>query len=76
MTTKRRTRNFHPVKRPGALTRKAKRAGQSNQAYARKHYHDPGLRGQQARFAVIARKWRKGGKRRHHRSSHRSMKRD
>lgn len=70
--TKKRQKNFRPVKRPGALTRKAKRAGMSNQAYARKHYSDPGLRGQQARFAVIARKWRKGGKRKHHRKSTRS----
>jgi len=69
--TKRR-KNFRPVKRPGALTRKAKRAGMSNQAYARKHYHDKGLRGEQARFAVIAKKWRKGGRKHKGRKSHRS----
>lgn len=53
------------VKRPGALTRKAKRAGMSPQAYARKHYHDSGLTGEQARFAVIAkRKFHHGRKHR------------
>ncbi|WP_213775078.1 hypothetical protein [Bradyrhizobium sp. dw_78] len=44
------------VKRPGALTAKAKRAGQSPMAFARKHYHDSGLTGDQARFAVNAQK--------------------
>lgn len=53
-------KNFRPVKRPGALTRKAKRSGMSNKAYARKHYNDKGLTGEQARFAVIARKWHHG----------------
>lgn len=57
---RKRTRDFHPVKRPGALTRKAKRAGMSNQAFARKNYHAKGLKGEQARFAVIARKWHHG----------------
>lgn len=58
---------FHPVKRPGALTRKAKAAGMSVRAYARKHYHDPGRTGKQARFAIIARKFRHGA-RKHSRS--------
>jgi hypothetical protein len=44
------------VKRPGALTRKARRAGQSPMAFARAHYHDKGLTGQQARYAVNAQK--------------------
>ena len=57
------TRKFSPVKRPGAATRAAKRAGMSLGAWARKNYHAPGRKGKQARFAVIARKWRKGGKR-------------
>ncbi len=38
------------IKRPGALTRKAKAAGQSVAAFARAHAHDSGLTGQQARF--------------------------
>lgn len=59
---KKRKSSFRPVKRPGALTRKAKRAGMSNQAYARKHYNDKGLTGEEARFAVNSRKWHHGGR--------------
>jgi len=44
------------VKRPGALKRKAKRAGLSTAAYARKHAHDPGRTGKQARLALTFRK--------------------
>ena len=44
------------VKRPGALTAKAKRAGMSVQAYAQKHKHDSGVTGEEARFAVNAKK--------------------
>jgi hypothetical protein len=44
------------VKRPGALTSKAKRAGQSVQAYAQKHKHDSGVTGEEARFAVNAKR--------------------
>lgn len=44
------------VKRPGALTAKAKRAGLSVQAYAQEHKHDSGVTGEEARFAVIAEK--------------------
>jgi len=44
------------VKRPGALTAKAKRAGMSVQTYAQKHEHDKGLTGEEARFAVTAEK--------------------
>lgn len=62
-----RTKGFQPVKRPGALTARAKRAGMGTQAFARKNYHASGLKGEQARFAVIAKKWgrnrRKGGRR-------------
>lgn len=39
------------IKRPGALMAKAKAAGMGTQAFARKHAHDPGLTGQQSRFA-------------------------
>jgi hypothetical protein len=38
------------IKRPGALTRKAKAAGQSVAEFARAHAPDSGLTGQQARF--------------------------
>ena len=56
------------VKRPGAATRKAHREGLSVSAWARKHKHDPGLRGQQARFAQRgATVSRKNAQRRHHR---------
>ena len=54
--------HFRPVKRPGALTRKAKRAHMGVREYARKHYHDKGLTGEESRFAVNARKWKKGRK--------------
>jgi hypothetical protein len=43
------------IKRPGALTRKAKRAGQSPMGFAAKHKHDSGRTGQQARFALTLR---------------------
>lgn len=42
------------VKREGALSAKAKEAGQSPMAYAHSHAHSPGLTGQQARFALTA----------------------
>ena len=58
---KKRQANFNPVKRPGALTRKAKRAGEGVQEFASEHYHDKGLTGKQARFAKIARKWHHTG---------------
>jgi hypothetical protein len=41
------------VKRPGALSRKAKKAGMSPQAYARAHRHDKGRTGAQARLALV-----------------------
>lgn len=73
MRGKKRTKSFRPVKRPGALTRKAKRAGESVSKFARQHYHDSGLTGQEARFAVIQKKWRKGGARKKKtRKSHRA----
>lgn len=44
------------VKREGALTRKAEAAGMGTVEFARAHAHDPGLTGQQARFAITARR--------------------
>ena len=41
------------IKHPGALTAKAKAAGESTQAFATEHEHDSGTTGQQARFAKI-----------------------
>jgi hypothetical protein len=57
-----RHKDFKPVKRPGALTKKANRAGESNQEFASKHYNDSGLTGEQARFAKIAKTWRHKGR--------------
>jgi hypothetical protein len=42
------------VRRPGALRRRARAAHLSVLEFARRHAHDPGLRGRQARFALIA----------------------
>lgn len=44
------------IKRPGALTRKAKAAGMSVQAFARKHKGSPGRLGKQARLALTLKK--------------------
>jgi hypothetical protein len=38
------------IKRPGALSAKAKKAGQTINQYARQHKNDKGLTGSQARF--------------------------
>jgi len=46
------------IKRPGALTRKAKAAGESNSEYEAAHKNDKGLSGKQARFAINAKKWK------------------
>jgi hypothetical protein len=48
------------IKRPGALTKKAKSAGEGTQEFAKAHYHSKGLVGKEARFAVIAKKWHHG----------------
>ena len=40
------------VKRPGAMTRAAKREGVSNSEYVAEHKHDSGHSGQMARFAA------------------------
>jgi len=45
------------VKRPGALTRKARSAGMSTRAYARAHRHSKGLTGRQARWAINVHRW-------------------
>lgn len=44
------------IKRPGAFTRKAKVAGMTVQAYARKMRSAPGRLGKQARLALTLRK--------------------
>jgi hypothetical protein len=43
------------IKRPGALTRKAKAAGESPMQFAEQHKHDKGRTGRQARFALTLR---------------------
>jgi len=40
------------IKRPGALTEKAEKAGMSINAFAQAHKHDSGLTGQQSRFYI------------------------
>lgn len=50
------------IKHPGALTRKAKKAGMSPMAYARAHQHDKGQTGRQARFALTLAGMRHGKK--------------
>ena len=49
------------IKRPGALTRKAKAAGMTVQAYARKMRHAGGRVGKQARLALTLKKISKRG---------------
>jgi len=44
------------IKRPGALTAKAKKAGESVAEFAQEHKHASGLTGQQAREAITLRK--------------------
>lgn len=38
------------IKRPGAMSAKAKSAGESTGEFARKHEHDSGVTGDEARF--------------------------
>lgn len=52
------------IKRPGALSRKAKRHHMSPMAYAKKERHASGRTGKQARLALTLRKLSKH-KRRH-----------
>jgi len=47
------------IKHPGALTRKAKAAGETPMEYARQHQHDSGTAGKQARLALTLRKLHK-----------------
>ena len=47
------------IKRPGALTKKAKAAGMSTGAYARKKAGAKGRTGKQARLAITLAKMRK-----------------
>ena len=47
------------IKRPGALTRKAKAAGMGTMAFARKKRHAVGRTGKQARLALTLSKMRK-----------------
>ncbi|HVB35373.1 MAG TPA: hypothetical protein VNJ52_13515 [Patescibacteria group bacterium] len=42
------------VKRPGALTRKARRLRETPMQFAETHAHAPGLAGREARFALVA----------------------
>ncbi len=51
------------VRHPGALTRKAKSAHMGTQSFARKHMHDSGITGKQARLALTLAKMHHGGKR-------------
>ena len=47
------------IKHPGALTRKAKAAGESPMEFAREHKGDKGTTGRQARLAITLRKMHK-----------------
>lgn len=47
------------IKHPGALTRKAKAAGESPMEFAREHKGDSGTTGRQARLAITLSKMRK-----------------
>jgi hypothetical protein len=40
------------IKHPGAMTKAAKRAGESNNEYEHEHAHDSGKAGQRARLAM------------------------
>jgi len=47
------------IKKPGALTASASKAGMSPMAFAEKHKHDSGKTGQRARFAITLRGFHK-----------------
>lgn len=47
------------ISHPGALTKKAKAAGESPMAFAHEHAHSPGRTGKQARLALTLRKMHK-----------------
>lgn len=44
------------IQHPGALTKKAKKVGESPMEFAREHQHSPGKTGKQARLAMTLRK--------------------
>lgn len=46
------------IKHPGALRKKAKKAGESTMAFAKEHAHDSGTTGKQARLALTLSKMR------------------
>ena len=48
------------IRHPGALTRKAKRAGESPMEYAREHKGSKGTTGKQARLAITLRRMNRG----------------
>ena len=50
------------VKRPGALTKKAEKSGESDSEYAEQHKDDKGRTGKQSRLALTFAKFRKGKK--------------
>lgn len=62
--TKKRKWISKAIKRPGALTRKAKAAGMSTMAFARAKKGAKGLTGQQARLAITLRGPKVAGKKR------------
>lgn len=47
------------IKKPGALTKSAKKAGESPMAFAKEHAHSSGVTGQRARLALTLRKLNK-----------------
>ena len=59
-----RKKGFQPVKRPGAATMAAKSEGLTLSKWEQKHKNDPGRVGKEARFPLISKHWKKGGKKR------------
>lgn len=47
------------IKHPGAMTKAAHKAGQSNSQYEQSHKGDAGKAGQRARLAIVLKKMRK-----------------
>lgn len=47
------------IRHPGALTRAAKRAGESNSEYEQKHKGDSGKAGERSRLAITMKSWHK-----------------
>jgi hypothetical protein len=63
------------VKRPGAFTAKAQKAGMSTQEYARKEAHNPNADPRTKKQAVLAQTFGRMNKRKSGRRSRRSAKR-